>query len=111
MEMPYRGKAWKNPVDFPTPYHNTWKSREKSSTFPHSHKTFSLRSLKCGKTNITYPEGIQLLLHRSYILLIEQVACVFPHSNNLRLLLFYEFKNEIKKQKINLALALMPERY
>jgi hypothetical protein len=43
-------KSRKSTWIFPHLTHNTWKSREKSPTFPHSHKTFSLRSLKCGKT-------------------------------------------------------------
>jgi hypothetical protein len=43
-------KSGKNIRIFPQLTHNTWKSREKRPTFPHYHKTFSLRSLKCGKT-------------------------------------------------------------
>jgi hypothetical protein len=45
-------KSGKSIRIFPQLTHNTWKSREKHPTFPHSdhHKTFSLRSLKCGKT-------------------------------------------------------------
>lgn len=45
-------KSGKSIRIFPQLTHNTWKSRKKRPTFPHSdhHKTFSLRSLKCGKT-------------------------------------------------------------
>lgn len=43
-------KSGKNARIFPQLTHNTWKSREKRPTFPHFNKTYSLRSLKCGKT-------------------------------------------------------------
>lgn len=45
-------KSGKSIRIFPQLTHNTWKSRVKRPTFPHSdhHKAFSLRSLKCGKT-------------------------------------------------------------
>jgi hypothetical protein len=43
-------KSGKSIRIFPQLTHNTWKSRRKRPTFPHSHKAFSLRSLKCGKT-------------------------------------------------------------
>jgi hypothetical protein len=80
-------KSGKNARIFPHLTHNTWKSQEKSLTFPHSHKTFSLRSWKCGKRLVlTKSEG---LFFKPHLKVMPADSISFSHIPTISSYLFF----------------------
>ena len=92
-------KSGKSVRIFPQLTHNTWKSRQKRPTFPHSHKTFSLRSLKCGKTRYftlhpkTFFQIPALPFRLAYQIMFFHIPTIFGYF------LFYDKKYIGKKAK------------
>lgn len=95
------GKSGKSTRIFPQLTHNTWKSREKRPTFPHSdhHKTFSLRSLKCGKKRYlnSHPKDFTQILNLPFRFAYQFVFFHIPTISGY--FLFYDKEDIGKKAK------------